>query len=124
MFDKLRCQLKQFDAAWKSGLIIVAVVLFFTILSRLTVTLDIDQDPVVRKKIVEILQHAKNHYVQAGQDANLDIALTNIGLAKGYLQSALMIASADQILKTVGINMTDFALRLDQRSELLRARIK
>lgn len=117
MFDKLRCQLKQFDSAWKVGLVIVAVVLLIGIISRLTITLDIDQDPVIRKKIIQLLQNVKHCYLQSQQDSNPSVALNNIGMARGFLQAALSLASADQIYKTTSINTTDIALRLDQQTD-------
>lgn len=121
-FDKLRCQLKQFDSAWKVGLVIMIIVLFIAIVSRLTTTLDIDQDPVIRKKVIQILQNVKNYYMQSQQDANPTVALQHIGMAKGFLESALALASAEQIQKTTSINMTDLQLRLDQRSDQIQAK--
>ncbi len=119
MFDKLKCQLKQFDAAWKVGLVIVAVVLLIGIISRLTTTLDIDQDPVIRKKVIQLLQNMKNCYMQSQQDTNAQMALTHIGMAQGFLQAVLSMASADQIFKTTSINVTDIGLKLNQRAEEL-----
>lgn len=122
MFDNLRCQLKQFDAAWKVGLVIMGVVLLIGIISRLTITLDIDQDPVIRKKVIQLLQNVKQCYVQSQQDSNPSVALNNIGMARGYLQAALALASTDQIYKTTSINTTDISLRLDQRADQLQGK--
>jgi|SRR5579872_1489721 len=119
--ESLRCHLKQFNAAWKVGLIILALVLFLGILSRVTTTFDVDQDPMVRKILVQILQKVKDCYVQAEQDSNPSIALQHIGMAKGFMQSALSIASADQIYKTTSVNMADLGFRLDQRFQQLQA---
>lgn len=123
MFDNLRCQLKQFDSAWKVGLVIMGVVLLIGIISRLTITLDIDQDPVIRKKVIQLLQNVKTHYLQSQQDSNPSVALNNIGMARGYLQSVLSLASADQIYKTTSINTTDISLRLDQRADQLQGKV-
>ena len=123
MFDNLKCQLKQFDSAWKVGLVIMAIVLFIGIISRITTTLDVDQDPVIRKKVIQMLQNIKNCYQQALQDSNPSIALTHIGMAKGLMQAALSIASPDQIYKTTSVNMTDLGFRLDQRGEQLQAQL-
>ena len=123
MFDTLRCQLRQFDTAWKSGLIIVAVVLVITIISRLTITLDIDQDPILRKRIVEMLQHITTNVQQAEQDSRPAFALAHISTAKGYLLAALSLASADQIFKTTSVNVGDLSIQLNQREQLLLAKI-
>lgn len=123
MFDKLRCQLKQFDAAWKTGLVIFVIVLIITIISRLTITLDVDQDPVLRKKIMEMMQQAKTLTLQADQDTSPLIALSNIAMAKGFLNSSLMLASADQIFKNTSINTSDLSLQLNQREELIRSKL-
>jgi hypothetical protein len=99
----------------------MAVVLLIGIISRLTITLDIDQDPVIRKKVIHLLQNVKNCYIQSQQDSNPSVALNNIGMARGFLQAALSLASADQIYKTTSINTTDIGFRLDQRAEQLKA---
>lgn len=122
--ESVRCHLKQFHTAWKVGLIIFALVLFLGILSRVTTTLDVDQDPMVRKILVQILQQVKTCYVQSQQDSNPSIALQHIGMAKGFMQAALSIASADQIFKTTSISMSDLGLRLDQRFEQLQANVR
>lgn len=122
-FENLKCQLKQFDSAWKVGLVIMALVLFLGIVSRLTTTLDIDQDPIIRNKVIHMLQNIKTLYLQAQQDSNPSVALGHIGQAKGLMQAALSIASADQIFKTTSVNMTELSFRLDQRSEQLQAQL-
>ena len=118
--ESMKCHLRQFDAAWKVGLVVFALVLFIAILSRATTTLDVDQDPVVRKILVQLLQHIKNYYVQAQQDSSAAIGLQHIGMAKGLMQAVLSLASADQIYKTTSVNMTDLSFRLDQRFEQLQ----
>jgi hypothetical protein len=123
MLDKLRCQFKQFDVAWKSGLVIFALFLVVIIISRMTITLDVDQDPVIRKKIMEMMNQAKNLTLQADQDAHPAVALTNISMAKGYLNSILMFASADQVFKTTSINVSDMALQLDQKESMARSKL-
>ena len=122
MFDKLRCQLRQFDAAWKVGLIVMAVVLVIGVMSRWSYRLDMDQDPVVRKKVVQLLQNIKQNYIQAQQDSNSSMALLHVGTAQGLCQSALSLASVDQIYKSTQVNMTDLQLKLNQLSEQLRSR--
>ncbi len=123
MFDNLKCQLKQFDSAWKVGLIIMGVVLLIGIISRMTITLDIDQDPVIRKKVIQLLQNLKTCYMQSQQDSNPSVALNHIGMARGLLQAVLAIASPDQIYKTTSINVTDIGFRLDQRAEQIQGKI-
>lgn len=123
MFDNLRCQLRQFDSAWKVGLVVMAVVIFLGLLSRWSTTLDIDQDPIVRKKVVQLLQQIKSTFMQAQQDANPAIALLHVGQAQGYMQAALSLASVDQIMKTTSVNMTDLGLRLQQQSDTLCSRL-
>jgi hypothetical protein len=122
MFDSIRCQLRQFDAAWKVGLVVMAVVIVIGIMSRWSYRLDMDQDPVVRKKIIQFLQEIKQFYSQAQQDTNPAMALLHIGNAKGLCQASLALASVDQIYKSTQVNMTDLGLKLNQLSDQIRTR--
>jgi len=124
VFDKLRCQLRQFDAAWKIGLIIFAIVLFLGIVSRVTTTLDVDQDPVIRKKLIQFLQSITTYYRLSEQDANPTVALQHIGMAKGLKEAALSIASVDQIYKTTNVNMADLSLLIDQQFQQIQAKLR